>query len=309
MSDTAFHTVMAVPVAGGRLTVAVAGPAQSNGSPPVLGLHGTTGSHRGLAVIARHLAARDITFLVPDLRGRGASAGLPGPYGLNTHVSDLVAVLDHWGARQAVLAGHSLGAYVAARAAAAHPQRCAGVVLVDGGLSPRISGDIDYDAVIDAVLGPALARLRMTFESHQDYRIFWRRHPAFAHRWNADIDNFLDYDLVGPPGALHSRVVESAVRADGRDVLDGAAAWASLVALPEPVVLLRAPRGLLDDPNPLLPEDLVQQAKRAVPTMRDVLIADTNHYLIVLGAREAAAVGAEITQIARGSGRDAAVGR
>jgi pimeloyl-ACP methyl ester carboxylesterase len=300
MPTESFHTKLAVPVAGGFLTVAVAGPGEPGAAPMALGLHGITGSHRALAVVARHLAARDITFLVPDLRGRGASAGLPGPYGLNAHVADLVAVLDHWGAQRAVLAGHSMGAYVAAWAAAAHPQRCAGVVLIDGGVSLRNSGNADPDAVLDAVLGPALARLRMTFASHQDYRDFWRRHPAFAHHWNADIEDYIDHDLVGPPGALRSRVVEAAVRTDGRDVLDGAAVWAALTAAPEPLVLLRAPRGLADESNPLLPETLVEQAKRAVPGMHDVLIDDTNHYLIVFGDREAAAVAGEIARVTAG---------
>lgn len=297
MRTTSFHTELAVPVAGGALTVGVAGPAEPGAAPVVLGLHGTTGSHRSLTAVARHLAARNITFLVPDLRGRGASAGLPGPYGLNTHVTDLVAVLDHWGAQRAVLAGHSLGAWVAARAAAAHPERAAGVVLVDGGLSQRLPGGIDPDAVVDNVLGAALVRLRMTFASRQHYRDFWRRHPAFANHWNADIADFVDYDLVGPPGSLRSRVVEAAVRADGRDVLDATAAWAALVAVTEPVVLLRAPRGLADEPRPLIHGKLVDQAKRIVPRMSEVLIGDTNHYLIVFGDREAAVVAGEIARV------------
>jgi lipase len=297
MPTTPFHTELAVAVAGGALTVAVAGPGAPGAAPVVLGMHGTTGSHRSLAAVARHLAARGITFLVPDLRGRGASGALPGPYGLNAHVADLVAVLDHWGAERAVLAGHSLGAWVAARAAAAHPQRSAGVVLIDGGLSLRLPGGIDPDAVLDSVLGPALARLRMTFASRQHYRDFWRRHPAFANYWNADIAEFVDYDLVGPPGALRSRVVEAAVRIDGRDVLDATAAWAALVAVAEPVVLLRAPRGFADEPSPLVPKTLVDQAKRIVPAMGVVLIDDTNHYLIVFGDREAAAVASEIARV------------
>jgi lipase len=301
MATTSFHTELAVPVVGGCLTVAVAGPGAPGSAPVVLGLHGISGSHRGLGVVARQLAARGITCLVPDLRGRGASAGLPGPYGLNAHVADLVAVLDHWGAERAVLAGHSMGAYVAGRLAAAYPERSAGVVLIDGGLTHRLPGNIDPDAVLDAVLGPALTRLHRTFASRQDYRDFWRRHPAFANYWNADIANFLDYDLVGPPGALRSRVVEAAVRLDGRDVLDGAAAWAALAAVPGPVVLLRAPRGLADEPSPFQPESLVDQARRVVPQIRVVLIEDTNHYLIVFGAREAAAVADEIAQVVAAS--------
>lgn len=301
MTDpTAFHTELAVPVAGGPLTVAVSGPGAPCAAPLVLGVHGITGSHRQMAVLARHLAARDITFLAPDLRGRGASAGLPGPYGLDAHVADLVAVLGYWGAERAVLAGHSMGAYIVARLAAAHPGRSAGVVLVDGGLPMRVPPDTDPDAVLEAVLGPALARLRMEFASLDDYRNFWRRHPAFAHRWNSDVEGYVDYDLDGPPGALRSKVVESAVRADGRDLLDGAATWDAVAAVPEPVVLVRAPRGLANEPNPLLSEAVIDEAKRTVPGMRDVLVDDTNHYLIVLGDREAAAVAAEIARMTGG---------
>jgi lipase len=303
MTDpTVFHTELAVPVAGGPLTVAVSGPGAPCAAPLVLGVHGITGSHRQMAVLARHLAARGITFLAPDLRGRGASARLPGPYGLDAHVADLVAVLGYWGAERAVLAGHSMGAYIVARLAAAHPGRSAGVVLVDGGLPMRVPPDTDTDpdAVLEAVLGPALARLRMEFTSLEDYRDFWRHHPAFAHRWNSDVEGYVDYDLDGPPGALRSKVIESAVRADGRDLLDGAAAWDAVAAVPEPVVLVRAPRGLANEPNPLLSEAVVDEAKRTVPVMRDVLVDDTNHYLIVLGDREAAAVAAEIARMTGG---------
>lgn len=297
MAVTAFHTELAVPVAGGALTVAVAGPGEPGAAALVLGVHGIAASHRLLAVVARHLAARGITFLAPDLRGRGASAGLPGPYGLASHVADLVAVLDHWGVERAVLAGHSMGAYIVARLAAAHPGRCAGVVLVDGGLPLAVPDRADPDVVLAAVLGAALARLRMDFASPEAYRDFWRRHPAFAHRWNADVQSYVDYDLDGPPGRLRSKVVEAAVWADGRDELDVAAVWAAVAAMPEPVILVRAPRGLADEPNPLLPEAVVNEAKRILPGLRDVLVDDTNHYLIVLGDREAAVVATEIAQV------------
>jgi lipase len=302
MATTTFHTELAVPVAGGSLTVAVAGPGEQGAAPLVLGAHGITGSHRLMAVVARHLAARGITFLVPDLRGRGASAKLPGPYGLDTHVADLVAVLNYWDAGRAVFAGHSMGAYIVARLAAAHPARCAGVVLIDGGISPRGISATDPDAVLEAILGPALARLRMEFASLEDYRDFWRRHPAFAHRWNADVEGYVDYDLHGPPGALRSKVVESAVRTDGSDVLDGAAAWKAVTAIPQPVVIIRAPRGLADDPNPQVPEAVAAEAKHTVPVMKDVFIDDTNHYLIVLGEREAAAVANEIALLTVSAG-------
>jgi pimeloyl-ACP methyl ester carboxylesterase len=87
--------------------------------------------------VARQLAGRTGTCLIaPDLRGRGRSAALPRPYGLVTHLTDLTVALDHLGVDRAVMAGHSMGAHVAARLSAEQPHRAAALVLIDGGL-PR----------------------------------------------------------------------------------------------------------------------------------------------------------------------------
>lgn len=58
--------------------------------------------------------------MAPELRGRGASADLPGPYGLDRHVDDICRLARALGDK-VVLIGHSMGAYVALPAAAAHP--------------------------------------------------------------------------------------------------------------------------------------------------------------------------------------------
>lgn len=83
---------------------------------------------------------------------------------------------------------------------------------------------MDADAVMEAVLGPALARLSMTFDSVEAYRDFWRAHPAFAapDAWTDDVLAYFDYDL-GPAlddGSVRWRVSEETVRADGRALLD-----------------------------------------------------------------------------------------
>src|SRR5687767_8810271 len=103
-----FHSSLAVPVTGGSLYVGVAGPpVGTDGVPVVLLVHGITGSHRSWTPVARHLADA-VTVLAPDLRGRGGSAGLAGPYGMAAHADDLAAVLDHVGCPRAVVAGHSM---------------------------------------------------------------------------------------------------------------------------------------------------------------------------------------------------------
>jgi lipase len=300
-----FQSSLAVPVAGGSLHVGVAGaPPGTAGAPVVLAVHGITGSHRSWAPVARHLGDA-VTVLAPDLRGRGESAGLAEPYGMAAHVEDLIAVLDHVGCNRAVLAGHSMGGYIVARIAATAPDRVSAAVLVDGGLPLPLPADVDADTVLESVLGPSLGRLRMTFPSVGAYRDFWRAHPALASaEWTDDIVDYVDYDLAPPEtGAggetvYRSRVSEAAVRADGRDLLDGDSARKALGSLVDPGVLLWAARGLQNEDRPLLPAETIADARALVPPLAVVEVPDTNHYLILLGDREASAVADEIRRCA-----------
>jgi lipase len=299
-----FSSSLSVPVLGGTLHVGVAGAAPGTpGVPVVLAAHGITGSHRTWAPVARHLG-ETVTLLAPDLRGRGQSAGLGGPFGMAAHVEDLVAVLDHVGCSRAVVAGHSMGGYVATRFATNAPDRLSAALLVDGGLPLPVPPDVDPDVLLGLVLGPSLARLQMTFPSAEAYRDFWRVHPAFAgEAWTDDIVDFIDYDLgppeTGPDGdTVHrSRVSEDAVRADGRDLLDGDSARKALLSLSEPCTLLWARRGLQNEDRPLLPAEVIAEVQTLLPHLTVSEVPDTNHYFILLGARPAGVVAAEIRRL------------
>jgi lipase len=292
-----FHTALAVPVAGGILHVGVAGAPLGNPDVPiVLLVHGITGSHRSWVPVARQLGDA-VTVLAPDLRGRGQSSQVEGRFGMAAHVEDLIAVLEHVECPRAVLAGHSMGGYVVARFAATAPDRLSAAVLVDGGLPLPVPPDVDPDVLLDAVLGPSLGRLRMSFPSVSDYRRFWRDHAAFAAaEWTDDIEDYVDYDLappmIDPQGqtAYRSRVSETAVRADGRDLLDGGGARKALDSLTDPSVLLWAARGLQNEDRPLLPAETIADAKALLPHLVVEEVPDTNHYLILLGDREAGVV-------------------
>ncbi len=63
-------------------------------------------------------------------RGLPPSA-LNGPFTVERHVADAVAVLDALGIGRAVVLGHSWGGHLALHLALAHPERVAGLVLVD----------------------------------------------------------------------------------------------------------------------------------------------------------------------------------
>ena len=100
------------------------------------------------APVARRLARARRT-VVADLRGQGLSDSPMTGYDLGTLASDAVAVAEGSGllaGGRIVVAGHGFGGIVALVAAAALGERCAGVVLVDGGWERLdVTTDVDVD--------------------------------------------------------------------------------------------------------------------------------------------------------------------
>ncbi|SDC24177.1 Alpha/beta hydrolase family protein [Geodermatophilus telluris] len=287
---------IAVPVDGGELS-ALHWAADAPGSPIAVLVHGITANAMAWARVADALAG-EFEVVAPDLRGRAGSAGLPGPYGLERHVADVAAVLDRFGADgdagadAAVLVGHSMGAFVAAMAAAGAARDAVhGLVLVDGGLALPQPPGADVDAMLSAVLGPSLDRLSTTFPDVAAVRAFWARHPAVG-PWVDDpaVAAYLARDLApgGPP--LRSACVPEAVRVDGGDVLLNERVLEATTDLPVPATLLWARRGLLDQVPGLYDE--VRLAGLGLEpsgiTAREV--PDTNHYSVLWADQGVAAV-------------------
>lgn len=275
---TAYRRVQ-VPVPGGELAVGVWG----TGSRAVLAAHGVTSSHRAWQLVADRLPA-DTVLVAPDLRGRGDSGFLPGPYGMARHADDCVAALDALGHPEAIVAGHSMGGFVALVLADRHPERVRRLLLVDGGPPlPPPPGDTPEERLA-AVIGPAAARLSMRFPDLEAYRAYWQAHPAFAD-WTPAIESYVDYDLTGEPGALRSKVSADAVRGDSVDLYAGDALPRAWSRLRHEALFLRAEDGMLGAPPALYPDPAPIAARMPVRT-----IGGTNHYTVLLGARGAAAV-------------------
>ena len=166
-----------IDVVGGTLAVGLSGPAPSSARATVIAAHGITASSVSWTAVARALPD-DISLVAVDLRGRGASAGLPAPFGMRAHAEDLLRVVEAFSLDVVVAAGHSMGGYVVAMLAASHPSRVRSLVLVDGGFPLSAPEGLGPDQVVEAVVGPAVSRLSMTFASRDEYHQFWHRHPA-----------------------------------------------------------------------------------------------------------------------------------
>jgi pimeloyl-ACP methyl ester carboxylesterase len=285
-----------VAVSGGALRVA----RWPGAGPAVLAAHGITASHACWATVAAHLAGT-VTLIAVDHRGRGGSGGVPGPYGMAGHARDLLAVADQLDLDQVVIAGHSMGGFVAAAAAVAAPKRVRGLVLVDGGLPGGAifpAADVAFDHHLERLLGPALQRLRMTYPTREAYRHFWRAHPAFGPYWGPAAEAYVDYDLGGQPPELRSTVSEAAVRADGHDLVTNTSASTAAEQVDCPVIFLRATRGIFDDPSGVYPPDAVATVTARATLIQAEDIPDTNHYTILLGDRPAAVVANRIRALA-----------
>jgi pimeloyl-ACP methyl ester carboxylesterase len=95
-----------------------------------------------------------------NLPGFGGTPLPPGPPSLEASADAVVSVLDASGRDRAVLAGVSMGGYVALAFAARYPERVAGLALIDTKATddPATARD-DRERMAQAVTGPAGTRV------------------------------------------------------------------------------------------------------------------------------------------------------
>jgi lipase len=273
-----------VPVAGGDLHVGAWG----SGDVVALALHGVTFTHAEFDLLGEMLADCG-RVLAPDLRGRGASADLGPPYGIDANVADVAEVLRQQAGGPVVLVGHSWGASVALVVAHRHPELVRGVLLVDGGLPPRRGPD--SEAATLKSIERVTERLGRSFASVEEYLAPWRVHPGLLSYWNGYIERALAYELVGTPPALRCSLRAEALAADLTSTyIEGDRVERALLGLRCRVTLIRTARDMGDQDDPQYSDAVVQDWRARVDGLEDVFAGDENHYTIMLRPSGAALV-------------------
>lgn len=252
------------------------------GEPTIVGIHGLTANHTCWYPVAAELAPAH-RFIAYDLRGRGGSDKPATGYDLAAHNRDLLGLLDRFAIERAVLFGHSLGAHIAVRFAARHPDRVAKLVLYDGGLDVRAE-------VFDS-LGPSIARLGVVFPSVDAFVGMMQKLPFFAGRWNEHLARYFTYDVEpAPGGGVRSKVAKHAIEEEVA-ALQRTRLWVWHHQIRVPTLLLRAPDGLLRADDCLLTQEEADAMAHAIPDCRLVIVPDTNHYTVLLGDNPVATEG------------------
>ena len=107
--------------------------------------------------LANPLAQAGADAILFDLRGHGLSDRTPAGYTLDNSVEDLFGVVDGLGIDDPVhVVGHSYGASVALRAGLRHPERLAGLTLIEPHCADTDDGGSWVDDVADALTAIAL---------------------------------------------------------------------------------------------------------------------------------------------------------
>ena len=266
-----------VPVKGGEIAVFQYGDGSGD---PVLLIHGVTSSNRAFQLFADALIARGKAPFAVDLRGRGDSNDLLGPFGMKQHAEDMAAVIDHFSWPQPDVIGHSMGAFVAAALVGLYSEKVGEVVFADGGVPLPMPPGMTVEQIMPFVLGPAMTRLAMEFENKEAYRNYWKPQAAFVKGWSAVLDEYVDYDLRGKKASTNPQAVEE----DSRDLFGDDLIVKSLQGLQKPAIFIKAERGLQNEEGGLYPMPVLDAVLPAYPMLKLEFLADCNHYDMFLEA-------------------------
>ncbi|MCA1848827.1 MAG: alpha/beta hydrolase, partial [Actinobacteria bacterium] len=256
-----------------------------SGPDPILCLHGITAQHRAFNALAKHLASSR-SLVGVDLRGRGDSAKPESGYGLEAHARDVIRVLDHLGLDDAVILGHSMGGFVALKAALSHPHRVRALVLLDGGwprveVSPEEMSEEQKQeaAAIEEGLERAFRRLDMAFESPEDYLNFWFPGQNLTMEdLPPDLADYYLYDLEEVEGGYQPKASRAAAEEDSPSVSSTSPTAEEMRGVKCPVALVRASDGFFPGSDPVISDETRDAMAEVLDLRSDTLLEGANHY-------------------------------
>jgi pimeloyl-ACP methyl ester carboxylesterase len=269
-------------------------PAATADAPLVLGLHGITANRLAFLPLLDELAG-EVEFVAYDARGRGRSDKPTdaSSYGHARHAADAACVLDAIGRRADVVMGQSMGAWDGLILAARCPELVGALVLGDGGYFRDLPPDVEPSTFVDVTMGRGwLERMQLTVPSRDALFSALKLVPPFRDTWGPALESMFTAGLETlPDGSVRNVCSPVGAETDSLDYFvprDDPYVRRDLGLIRCPVHLVRAPRGFDISPetvDPLMPEDAVEEFRRAVPQLVVETVPETNHYTVNFGKR------------------------
>jgi len=237
-------------------------------------VHGISSNCRVWDNIASNLTP-DYSFFAIDLRGRGHSEKPKKGYSLKIHCNDIKNVIDALNIKPVVFMGHSLGAYIGIMFSALFPDYVEKLILFDGGgkLTPY-----QVKKIFDSIQ-ISLSRLGKFYNSFEDYINEIKKAP-FLHPWQEYFDNYYRYELeFYPDGRVKPLTPPYVIEEEAKNLRkeDAEDYYPDIKCK---VYALRAPEGILEKDDILLPENAIDLMKRKIKDFDVIDIKGTNHYSI-----------------------------
>jgi lipase len=258
------------------------------GPDPILCLHGISAQHRAFNALARHLGpSRSLVGV--DLRGRGDSDKPESGYGLEAHARDAIRVLDHLALEQVIIAGHSMGGFVAIETALSYPDRVRAIVLLDGGwprveVSPEEMSEEQKQeaAAIEEGLERAFRRLDMIFESPEDYLNFWFPDQNLTpDDLPPDLADYYLYDLEEVEDGYRPKASRVAAEEDSPSVSGSSPTAEEMRSVRCPVALVRASEGFFPGSDLVISDETRDEMAGVLDIRSETLLEGANHYTML----------------------------
>ena len=256
--------------------------------PPILALHGSTSTHHTWSKLAADFPARRV--IAPDLRGRGGSMAMGGPYGLTTHARDVQALIEARDLRDVVLVGHSMGGFISPLVAKLANGRVTRMVLLDGG--PPVALPFFFvKPVVRMVFQRQARAVARPFESVDalvdgPWGSMLKNHP---HELKV-IAGWLAASAIGPDGRKTMAVVPESLPEDGVSSFFDPEIRRSSRELACPAHFLYASWGAKDGARPLYTPRWAAALQKSIPDLICTHVEGANHLTLLFRPEVAQAI-------------------
>lgn len=237
-------------------------------SPPVVFLHGGLSQAGSWCLVAGRVPG---TVFIPDRPGWG----LTYPVDFRTvdvresSVAWLDGVMDDLELRHAILVGASIGGFIAAAYALAHPQRVDGLVLVGSPPGLRRRLPVPLRLMGNPVLGPLMTKAKITDPEVNRRRVFKN---LVAHPEAVPVDVLQnDIDAMALPGAGHAAFTMM------RSMTTIGGFRPSMLIADELAALACPTTFLWGDKDTFVPHDVGEGVAATMPSGRFQLVPDAGH--------------------------------